>query len=79
VATAVGGIPEMVTDRESALLVAPRDRDSLRSAIATGLTDRSLAEELRTNARQLVEDRHSPERRARTLCAMYGELLTGSA
>jgi glycosyltransferase involved in cell wall biosynthesis len=75
VATAVGGIPEMVTDRESALLVAPGDREGLTRALSTVLTDRDLAESLRSRAHLLIEERYSPERRARALCEIYRGLL----
>jgi glycosyltransferase involved in cell wall biosynthesis len=75
VATAVGGIPEMVTDRESAMLVAPGDREGLTRALSTVLTDRDLAESLRSRAHLLIEERYSPERRARALCEIYRGLL----
>jgi len=77
VATAVGGIPEIVTDRESALLVKPSDREGMAGALASALTDRELAELLRTRAHALVEDRYSPDRRVRTLCEIYRGLMAG--
>jgi glycosyltransferase involved in cell wall biosynthesis len=76
VATAVGGIPEMVTDRESALLVPPDDREALTRALAAVLTERNLADSLRSRAHLLIEERYSPDRRARALCEIYRELLT---
>jgi glycosyltransferase involved in cell wall biosynthesis len=42
VATAVGGIPELVTHGDSALLVPPGDPDALASALARLLCDRTL-------------------------------------
>jgi len=78
VATAVGGVPEMVTDRETALLVSPGDREGIARALSAALTDRGMAESLRSLAHRLVEDRYSPERRARALCGIYGELLVCS-
>lgn len=78
VATAVGGIPEMVVDGESALLVPPGDRQSLTRALTAALTDRGLAEKLTRCARQLVETRFSPEVRTKILCALYRELVNPS-
>ncbi len=75
VATAVGGIPEIVTDRESALLIAPGDRDALARALSSVLTDDDLAEHLRTNAHRAIEQRYSPGRRVRVLCEIYREVL----
>lgn len=42
VATAVGGIPELVTDGDSALLVPPGDPDALAAALARLLRDPAL-------------------------------------
>jgi colanic acid/amylovoran biosynthesis glycosyltransferase len=42
VATAVGGIPELVTDGDSGLLVPPGDPDALAAALARLLRDRTL-------------------------------------
>jgi glycosyltransferase involved in cell wall biosynthesis len=75
VATSVGGIPEIVTDRESALLVPPSDSPALAGAIASLLSRPELAESLRTRARQLIVERHSPEQRTRALCRIYREAL----
>ncbi len=46
VATAVGGVPEMVTHEESALLVAPRAPQELAAALNRVLTDAPLARRL---------------------------------
>jgi glycosyltransferase involved in cell wall biosynthesis len=74
VATRVGGIPEVVVDRESALLVNPGDSGSMAQAIVSLLTDGALAEALRNRAHHIVRERHSPEARIRTLCAIYEDL-----
>ncbi len=51
IATAVGGIPEVLTDGVSALLVAPEDVDALAQAILRLLDDKPLRTTLLTNAR----------------------------
>ena len=75
VATAVGGIPEMVANGDSALLVGTGDGAGMAAAITTLLTDQELARRLTGRARELVETRYVPESRARALGALYRSLL----
>jgi glycosyltransferase involved in cell wall biosynthesis len=63
VATAVGGVPEIVRDGENGLLVPPGDPDALAAAIRRGLAER---DRLAAAAAASVE-RFAPER-------IYGEL-----
>jgi glycosyltransferase involved in cell wall biosynthesis len=82
VATAVGGIPEMVTHGESALLVEPGDCEAMTNAIAALLNDGDLARRLAARAREIVLERHAPEARARRLVEIYrrlaGEMRRGA-
>jgi len=55
VASRVGGIPDLVADRETGLLVVPGDPAALAEAIERILTDRALAERLGAAARVAVE------------------------
>ena len=71
VATAVGGVPEMITDDESALLVPAHDPDAVAAAIARVLSDSGLARRLTANAAQLVVSRFSSETRVRSLVEIY--------
>lgn len=57
VATDVGGVRDIVRDGETGLLVPPEDPDSLADALNRVLTDRELAEKLRSNAFALVHER----------------------
>jgi glycosyltransferase involved in cell wall biosynthesis len=75
VATAVGGIPEIVKDREHALLVPPRDPEAMADAIHFLLTDASSAEKMAGAARLLVAERYSPEQRAWALVKLYREVV----
>ena len=75
VATAVGGIPEMVEDETSALLVAPRDARLMAWAIARILTDDELAQRLAMNASALAATRYSPEAYFRSLVEIYRGLI----
>jgi glycosyltransferase involved in cell wall biosynthesis len=77
VATAVGGVPEMVTHDETALLVAPRDPKAMAASLARVLTEAGLARRLTSNASALVATRYSPEQYARNMFEIYRELLMG--
>ena len=75
VATAVGGVPEMVTHEESALLVPPQERKAMTAAIDRLLSGKEFADRLAQRARELVEARHSPVGRTRRIVRIYRELL----
>jgi glycosyltransferase involved in cell wall biosynthesis len=75
VATAVGGVPEIVADEESALLVPPNNPQALAAAIDRLLQDSALAQRLTTVASALVAREHSPETYARSLIRLYQEVV----
>jgi glycosyltransferase involved in cell wall biosynthesis len=78
VATAVGGIPEIVAHEESSLLVAARDAPALGGAMARVLKDREEAEARVRRAYDLILSRHSPQARARYLVELYREVLAAN-
>jgi glycosyltransferase involved in cell wall biosynthesis len=59
VASAVGGIPEIVRDGETGLLVPPRDSEALARAVLRVLGDSGLAQRLGEAARAHVSERFS--------------------
>ncbi len=75
VATAVGGVPEMVVNEESALLVAANSPPSLAAAIARVLSNREIAQRLIANAHELVTTRYQPELYARNLTRIYESVI----
>jgi glycosyltransferase involved in cell wall biosynthesis len=77
VATAVGGIPEVVTDEVSALLVPPRDSHALARALARVLTDPDLAARLSDGGRRRALESYSAAVIAQRVDAIYSELLEG--
>jgi glycosyltransferase involved in cell wall biosynthesis len=81
VATAVGGIPEMVRDGEHALLVPHGDSIQMANAIARIFTETDVAHSLVEHGKSLVRTRFSPAERVRTLAEMYEQVLqsTGTA
>ena len=75
VATAVGGVPEMVEDNESALLVPASSPEQMAEAIGRVLTNAQLARTLTANASALVVTRYSPESYLRSLARIYQSVL----
>jgi len=71
VATRVGGIPEIVSHGESALLIAPGDRDGMAAALEKVLAGGALPGRLAAEARSLIELRHTPDARAERLVEIY--------
>ena len=75
VATAVGGVPEMITNNESALLVLPKDPPAFAAALATLLTNQDLAPRLAKEAATLVDTRFTPDNYVRFLVKIYREVI----
>jgi len=75
VATAVGGVPEIVQNNESALLVPASDPAALAAAITRVLSDDDLARRLTIRAAELVVKNHSPEQYARSLLRCYANTI----
>jgi len=75
VATNVGGIPEVVVDGRTGLLVPPGDPHAAAGAIDRLLADQALARRLGDAGRELVRSRHSRERMVAETCAVYDALI----
>ena len=75
VATAVGGLPEVVTDGENGLLIPPRDAEALAGSLERLLTDPAFARELGENARKHVREHYSLDRLGREINEIYEELV----
>ena len=77
VGSRVGGIPDVVADGESGVLVPPDDADVLAEALARVLSDRALAERLGAEARRRVEPwLASPEEYARRVRDLVDRVVT---
>lgn len=74
VATAVGGVQEIVEHEQSALLVPVRDPPSMSAAMARLLNDHELAGQLTANAVALVESRHTPQAYVRSMLEIFSRL-----
>ena len=75
VATRIGGIPEVVRDGETGLLVSSGSGEALAAAILRVLDDSDAAARRARAARALVERRFSHEASITRLLQLYDELL----
>jgi glycosyltransferase involved in cell wall biosynthesis len=75
VATRVGGVPEIVSHGDTALLVESRNPAEMAAAIQRLLEDSPVRARLARNGRRLAEEKYSPEAYRRSLVQMYEEVL----
>jgi glycosyltransferase involved in cell wall biosynthesis len=75
VATSVGGITEIVKDKETGILVEPSNVDDLYRGIKLLLEDVSLREEIVNNAKREIKERFSLERMISKVMQVYGEAI----
>ncbi len=73
VASCVGGIPEMVDDGRTGLLVPPRDAPALAEAIVRLLTDHPYADMLARAGHDMVHDRFCVELMVNAVEDLYDE------
>ena len=78
VASRVGGIPEVVVDGKTGILVPPKDPDRLAQAIVRMMQDRALAASMAEAGYARVTERFTVERMVEETLAVY-ERLDGSA
>jgi glycosyltransferase involved in cell wall biosynthesis len=71
VATTIGGIPEVVEDGVTGLLVPPKDAEALAEKISRVLEDPALAERLGENARASIEESYSLDAMGQRLLELY--------
>jgi glycosyltransferase involved in cell wall biosynthesis len=75
IASAVGGLPEVIADGVNGLLIPPRDPGALAGALARLLAEPDLARRLGGQARRDVENYYSVERLVREVNGIYEDLL----
>ena len=78
VATRVAGVPMLVEDGASGLVVEPGSIDALADGITRLSTDRPLADRLAQAARERVEERFSFARRMEKIVRIYDDVLQRS-
>jgi len=75
IATRVGAIPSVIKDGENGLLVAPKDSEGLRNAIASLLSDPERRRRLGDQAHTWVSQNYTSEAMALKYRDMYEEVL----
>lgn len=71
VVTPVAGVPEVVDDRKTGILVPQKDPDALSDALTTVLNEPETASELGRSAREYVVENHSWDNRADQIIEIY--------
>jgi glycosyltransferase involved in cell wall biosynthesis len=77
VATAVGGIPELIEDRVTGLLAIPDDHKSVAKALQRLLENKSLASQMGQAARHRIEKHFSLTGQVDRLLGLWSELAHG--
>ena len=76
IASRVGGLPEVVSDRETGLLVEPGDVGALAAAMESLLLDRDAASRLASAGRRRVTEEFTAPVMARRTLAVYESALS---
>lgn len=79
VVTSAGGIPEIVQDGETGLVVLPGDADALANGLLRMLREPELAGRLGEGARRRYEALYQPGTMVRALQEYFSELASGKA
>lgn len=78
VATAAGGVLEIVEDQETGLLAPPKDAAAMANAITYLLQNPAVAAQVGAAARQRAAVRFTVEQHVRQVEAVYEEVLAGA-
>lgn len=78
VATRVGGIPELVVEGETGVLVEPDDPDGLGAALRSLLSDPALCSRLGSAGARRVEERFDAGTVASRMVSLYERVLTAT-
>ena len=76
IAAKVGGIPEMVQDGKTGLLVDPHDTNSICQAVSKVLSDQKLAQSMGQRAKEAAEDRFRASAVCEKTLQAYRDVLT---
>ena len=75
VATKVGGIPDVITNEESGMLVESNDSNELADAMSKVLLEEDTAKKLVRNANDLISKRFDATKQTSTLLSLYESVI----
>ena len=75
VASGTGGIPQMIIDNETGILVEPKSGKSLREGLERALSDNKLCERLGKSAREKAQREFSLDQNMERLLEIYRSVL----
>jgi glycosyltransferase involved in cell wall biosynthesis len=75
IATTTGGLPEVVAQGETGLLVPPGDAESLAAAVVSLLEDKVRREQMGRSGKARAQERFSLDASVRHIEQLYGEVL----
>jgi len=76
IATFVGGIPELIEDKRTGILIPPQDSDTLAQAIIYLLENNQLAKGLGKNAKENIRENFALEKMVEQTEALYESALS---
>ncbi len=79
IVTAAGGLPEMVRDGETGLVVPVEDAEALAGAMVRLMRDGGLRERLSRSAARLARERYSAEGMAEATLEVYRRIASGAS
>ena len=79
IASRVGGLPELVEDRITGILVPPKDSEAFARAISELVSEKGLAREMGAKACKRIQDHFTLEKMAKRNEQYYYDLLRGPA
>lgn len=77
IGTRVGGIVDIIKDRENGLLVEPKNKDEIAQAILKILNDKEFALKLAKNGRKTAEEKYSWDKICIEMYEVYEKILEG--
>jgi len=74
IVTSIAGVPEVVTNHETGVLLEPGNPDEVEQAVITLFDDAALRARLATNAREYITENLTWEQRTERVMEVYGQV-----
>ncbi len=77
IASSVGEIPEIITDKQNGLLINPENHFELSDAIRFCLANPDICQKMRVAARNHIVERYSSVKMTKQYCQLYDSVIEG--